>query len=53
MLVLGRKANEQIIIGNITIIVVRVNGGQVSLGIDAPKNVPILRGELAESDEDK
>lgn len=47
MLVLTRKQAEQIVIGdNITITVVRVDGNKVRIGIDAPKNVSIQRGEL-------
>ncbi len=48
MLVLTRKQNEKIRIGeNITITVIRMKGKAVRLGIDAPKNVNVLRGELA------
>lgn len=49
MLVLGRKVDESIVIGdNITIKVVSVESGVVKLGIDAPKNVSILREELVQ-----
>jgi carbon storage regulator len=49
MLVLSRKPGEQIIIGNgITVTVVEVIGNRVRLGITAPDQVRILRGELAE-----
>jgi carbon storage regulator len=49
MLVLGRKENETIHIGeNITVTVLSVRGGVVKLGINAPNNVRILRGELAQ-----
>jgi carbon storage regulator len=48
MLVLTRKAGEQIRIGEeITITVVRTKGKAVRLGIQAPAEVSILRGELA------
>src|SRR5262245_19814252 len=48
MLVLTRKAQEQIQIGhNIKVTVVRVKGRSVRLGIEAPDNVRIVRGELA------
>jgi carbon storage regulator CsrA len=48
MLVLTRKAQEQIQIGhNIKVTVVRVKGHSVRLGIEAPENVRIVRGELA------
>jgi len=47
MLVLTRKQNEKIRIGeNITITVIRMKGKGVRLGIEAPKNVNVLRGEL-------
>jgi carbon storage regulator len=47
MLVLSRKHQEQITIGDsITITVVGVQGGKVRLGIDAPREVPVLRREL-------
>lgn len=47
MLVLARKENERIIIdGNIVLTVVRVSGGAVRLGIEAPREVAIKREEL-------
>jgi carbon storage regulator CsrA len=47
MLVLTRKQNEKIRIGeNITITVIRMKGKAVRLGIDAPKEINVLRGEL-------
>ena len=47
MLVLSRRHNEKIQIGdNITITIVRVHGGQVRLGIQAPKTLRIMREEL-------
>ena len=48
MLVLTRKADEQILIGNdIKITLVRVRGNSVRIGIDAPKEIRVVRGELA------
>ena len=48
MLVLSRKQGEKICIGNgITVIVNRIAGGRVTLAIDAPVDVKILRGELS------
>lgn len=48
MLVLSRKAGEKVVIeGGITLTVVQVEGGRVRIGIDAPHDVRILRGELA------
>ncbi len=49
MLVLGRKKEQTILIGHdheITIKVVDYHGRIVKLGIDAPADMPILRGEL-------
>lgn len=47
MLVLSRKPNEVIHIGNdITLVVLDVRGSRVCIGIDAPHNVVIRRGEL-------
>lgn len=50
MLVINRKSNESIIIGeNIEIIVSSVDGDRVKLCINAPKDVPIMRKELLEA----
>jgi len=47
MLVLSRKIGQRIVIGdNITIVVNRVAGNRVTLGIEAPEDVHIMRGEL-------
>ena len=47
MLVLSRRVGERIIIGDaVKIVVVAVEGGQVRLGIDAPKEVKVWREEL-------
>lgn len=48
MLVLSRKVGESIQIGdNIFVSVVEVKGGRVRLSFDAPKEIQILREELA------
>ena len=48
MLVLSRKAGESVLIdGGIRITVVAVRGKQIRLGVDAPKDVPVWREELA------
>jgi carbon storage regulator len=47
MLVLSRKIGEKLVIGdNITLVVSRVAGNRVTLGIEAPADVRIVRGEL-------
>jgi carbon storage regulator len=47
MLVLSRKANQSIMIGDdIRILVVGVDRDQVRLGIEAPRHVPVHRLEI-------
>ena len=47
MLVLARKKDQSIVIGdNIEITVLDIQGDQVRIGINAPKNVPIHRKEV-------
>ena len=47
MLVLARKVNEKILIGDdIEITIVSVSGENVRIGINAPKDVKILRSEV-------
>ena len=49
MLVLSRKTGEEILIGdNVKITINRISGDRVSIGISAPDEVRILRGELKE-----
>lgn len=53
MLVLSRRLNEQIMIGDdIVIEVVRICPGQVRLGIMAPPEVKVLRTELITRDKE-
>ena len=48
MLVLSRKPLQSIMIGpDIKITIVKVERNQVRIGIEAPRNVTILRDELA------
>ena len=50
MLVLSRKRDERIVIGdNIVITVVEVRGDKVRLGIDAPSEVPVHRQEILDA----
>jgi carbon storage regulator len=47
MLVLSRKANQSIMIGDdIRILVVGLDRDQVKLGIEAPRDVPVHRFEV-------
>jgi carbon storage regulator len=47
MLVLTRKLMEKLFIGDdICVTVVRLEAGQVRLGIEAPREVPVVRAEL-------
>ena len=49
MLILGRREGDSILIeGGIRIVVVSCDRGGVRLGIEAPSDVKILRGEIAE-----
>lgn len=50
MLVLSRKIDETIqIADNIEIRILEVKGDTVRIGIEAPKSVDIVRGELVQS----
>ncbi len=50
MLVLSRKRDQQIIIGDgIVITVVEIRGDKVRLGIEAPAEVPVHRKEVYEA----
>lgn len=54
MLVLSRGRNEKVVFPTlgITIEILRVDGRNVRIGIDAPKKIPVLRDEiLAERDD--
>lgn len=54
MLVLSRKVGEQLILGdNIVLTVNRISGNRVSIGIQAPREVSIVRGELNQKELDK
>jgi carbon storage regulator len=47
MLVLARKLNESIMIGDeVEVVVIDIKGDQVKLGIRAPKNVTVHRKEI-------
>jgi len=47
MLVLTRKPGERLVIGdNIVVTVVDVKGDNIRIGIDAPREVKVYRGEI-------
>jgi len=47
MLILSRKPREEIFIGDhIRLVIHQISGNRVSLGIQAPREVPVIRGEL-------
>jgi len=47
MLLLSRKTGEKIIIGgNIELTIIDIKDGQVRLGIQAPRDIDVLRKEL-------
>lgn len=48
MLILTRRVDERILIGeDITLCVLDIEGNRVRLGLEAPKNVAILREEIS------
>jgi carbon storage regulator len=50
MLVLTRRPGEQVRIGNeITCVVLQIRGNKVRIGIEAPKDVFVVRPEILES----
>ncbi len=53
MLVLTRRINERIIIGDdIIVTVLEVHGDQVRIGIDAPRDIKVFREEVLRRDEE-
>ena len=56
MLVLSRKKDETIEVnggfkvgvGGITFVIIEIRGDKVRVGIDAPRSIPVNRGEIQE-----
>ena len=47
LLVLSRRRDQTLVIGdNVDVTILEIKGGQVRLGIYAPKAVPVHRGEI-------
>ena len=54
MLVLSRRAGESILIGGeIEVVILGTDGGQVRVGIRAPRTIAVLRKELMQEEEDE
>ncbi len=50
MLILSRKCGESILLGeDIQLVVLEIAGDKIKLGIEAPKSVKVLRGELLQT----
>jgi carbon storage regulator len=49
MYIVTRRINEALVIGqNLKVRIVGVKGQQVRIGIEAPRNVPVHRAEIAD-----
>lgn len=47
MLILSRKLNEKVVIGDgVVVSIVEIRGDQVKLGIEAPRSVKVFRQEV-------
>ncbi len=52
MLVISRKVNEGFVVGDgIEVTILAIRGNHVRIGIQAPKEVPVVRNELIDRDE--
>jgi carbon storage regulator len=54
MLILSRKLNEKVVIGDgVVVSIIEIRGDQVKLGIDAPKTVKVYRQEVYDAIQDE
>jgi len=50
MLILTRRQGQELLIDGRIRVVVSEARGQVKLGVDAPREIPVVRGELVEKE---
>lgn len=48
MLVFGRKPEQTIVVGEVEFKILAIRGGKVRVGVTAPREMPIARGELVD-----
>ncbi|HOZ71218.1 MAG TPA: carbon storage regulator CsrA [Spirochaetales bacterium] len=54
MLILSRKLNEKVVIGDgVVVSIVEIRGDQVKLGIEAPRSVKVFRQEVYDAIQDE
>ncbi|MDR0904043.1 MAG: carbon storage regulator [Ruminococcus sp.] len=52
MLIISRKKDESILVGdNVKITVIETGDGRVKIGVDAPREVRVIRAEIAQMGE--
>ena len=48
MLIITRQATQTIHAGEVTILIQKIKGSRVKVGIDAPPHIKVLRGEITD-----